>query len=283
MGQQLYPTNMPGPSMTAMTSAPQEQELLVYPEYLEALYRHQRSFLTFRDEEEAKQYGFIKWENISHCLEMSCRQGPYQGGGCLSIKTCTYCKIRADDRTYNPLMIPNLGDIENTRRALLELGEKQKDEPWVHSDRKATLQQMLHLIGNQGLLPTTRPYLKNHGYLHCPESMWALVKQTPNHYIFRTALVQVGGIVRLRYQVLYDPGNGRYKYMAEEVWKLDLRVWMGGGGTIPNEKSVGDVIEVASSVACLAPYFVSATSTITQDSLMEQLLQWSDDVTQNIL
>ena len=180
-------------------------------------------------------------------------------------------------------MMPHLGDIENVRRALLELAAKQRNEPWIQSERKSTLQQMLHLLGNQGLLPTTKDFLKTHGYLHCPESMWALVKATPNHYFFRTALVQIAGVRRLRYQVLHDPGNGRYKYMAEEVWKLDLRVWQGGQGSIPSDRSVGDVIEVASSVACLAPYFVSVTSNIKGDSLLEQWLEWSNDITANIL
>ena len=92
MGQQLYPDLMPGPLVPQpiMASAPQEQEPLELPDYLEMIYRHQRAFLTFNDEEEAKHYGFITWENLSHCLEMSCRKGPYKGGGCQSIQTCTY-------------------------------------------------------------------------------------------------------------------------------------------------------------------------------------------------
>ena len=52
---------------------------------------------------------------------------------------------------------------------------------------------------------------------------------------------------------------------------------------MPNERSVGDVIEVASSIACLAPYFVTVTKQIIPDSLLDHHLGWSADVASNIL
>ena len=182
-----------------------------------------------------------------------------------------------------PLLLINIEVLGVIRRALLDLPDQQQAEKWAVPDRQATLQNLLRLIGNDYLLPNTRPALKNWGWITVPETLWPRVKQTPNHYSFRTVFIQIGGNKKIRYQVHTDPGNSRYMYMAEEVWKLDLRVWKQGGGPGPNERNVGDVIEIACSVACLAPYFSSATSLIASDHLMGHFLAWSEDIATNIL
>ena len=135
-----------------------------------------------------------------------------------------------------------------------------------------------------------RPFAPEHppgpqglGYIIAPETSWPQAKQTPNHYSFRTVYIQIGVRRKLRYQVHTDPGNGRYMHMAEEVWKLDLRVWKRGTGSTPNERSVGDVAEMECSVACLAPYFSSTTTQIATDSMMGHWLGWSEDIVANIL
>ena len=135
---------------------------------------------------------------------------PHAGRGCGHVKLCTYCKLKADDRNDNPLLSFNIEDLGVIRRALLDLSAQQHAEKWAVPDRQATLQNLLQLIGNDYLLPNTRPALKNWGWITVPEILWPRVKQTPHHYSFRIVYIQIGGHKKIRYQVHTDPGNSRY-------------------------------------------------------------------------
>ena len=197
MGPYQSPSPPPGDrqhSQNPMANAPQEHapEHDALPDYLATTYRAQKTFLAFADEEEARRYGFLTWENLYNTLEFTCKPAPHDGGGCHHHKSCAYCKVKADDRSYNPLLLLNIEDLGIIRRALLDLTNQQTSENWAVPDRQATLQNLMRLIGNNYLLPSTRPFLKNWGYMIVPETMWPQVKQTPNRYNFRTAYALIG-------------------------------------------------------------------------------------------
>ena len=61
--------------------------------------------LVFKDMQEAQEMGFTPWEELVSILPKPC--GDPQGKHCFcrDIKACSLCKLKEDDRKYNPQLV----------------------------------------------------------------------------------------------------------------------------------------------------------------------------------
>ena len=61
--------------------------------------------LDFKDLQEAQEMGFIPWEDLAKVLIKCCGSPEGKHTLCRDTKVCALCKVKEDDRKYNPQLV----------------------------------------------------------------------------------------------------------------------------------------------------------------------------------
>ena len=190
------------------------------------------------------------------CYFTLVRPPPKWGGTlCGDHQACTSCKIRLDDVTTNPLL------RRSTVLAALPTGLR-------HFDRLAQAHSLLHPT----MVETTQAVLATPGSLPLPRALSELIKDwgylillgreaqellevyhVPiEHIVFRTVMVSISGRIALRYQILYDPGEPRLRWLPTSACALGCLSRI----TQPSRaKTVADLVELLMGVFCLSFFY----------------------------
>ena len=62
-------------------------------------HKHHRSFTDLQD---AQEMEFIQWEELAKVLPEICGKPEGSHSQCRNTKVCALCKVKEDDRNYNP-------------------------------------------------------------------------------------------------------------------------------------------------------------------------------------
>ena len=81
--------------------------------------------LVFKDLQEAQEMGFTPWEELSKILPKCCGDPQGKQNYCRDVKLCALCKVKEDDRKYNPQMVETFAwkPISQGVLALIKLQE----------------------------------------------------------------------------------------------------------------------------------------------------------------
>ena len=181
------------------------------------LYQLQATHMRFATEADARAARVLGWGDLQEVLGRTCKSPPVWGGtDCGAHRGCTSCKLLADDTVTNPLRsrpevlraFPSAlrlfdrlcAEHDLLRDNLLESAEAVLAAPGVLGPHRAGLE-----------LVKEWPYVT----LIAREALELLfVYHIPiEDIIFRTVMVNIDRRDALRFQILYEPGSMRLRYI----------------------------------------------------------------------
>ena len=227
-------------------------------------YRVQGTHMAFASEAEARSARIMDWGELNGVLRRTCQSPPAWGGDiCGQHQACTSCKLNIDDVMTNPL---------SSRAAVLAAlpkGLRQFDRAaQAHGLLRTTLVETAHavLTSPETIMPSRElaELIKGWGFiaLHSREAHELLrIYRIPLEcLVYRTVMPSISGKLTLRYQILFDPGAPRVRWLPTSACALGCL----SRSTQPSRaKTVSALIELLMGVYCLSFHF-PATLAYTQ-------------------
>jgi len=228
--------------------------------------------LVFKDMQETQEMGYTPWEELVNILPKPC--GDPQGKHCFcrDVKACSLCKLKEDDRKYNPQLVEAYAwkPISQGLHALIRL---QEECSWLVDSPTQTMQNLFNLSAEGRFSKADKATLQNWGYvLYRPEHAKA-IRSNPAEFAFVEHEALVQGTKTHLFCIQHDPGNARYAYMADDIWNITH-----AGYTRPNPVSIGNVIETLLSLWCLAPVFAQLVGKLDMELIKSHTRAWTEDI-----
>ena len=261
------------PLVSAGSAAPRAPPAMHHLEHLDMsepppwlpAYRVQGTHMEFASEAEALTARIMDWGELNGVLRSTCQSPPAWGGAtCGRHRGCTYCKLTMDDVMINPLSRPA------AVLAALSKGLRQFDRAaQAHGLLQTTLVETARevLTSTESIMPSRELFelIKGWGFiaLHSREAHELLrTYRIPLEcLIYRTVMPSIAGQVTLRYQILYDPGSPRVRWLPTSACALGCLNRL----TQPSRaKAVSAHLELLMGVYCLSFHF-PATLAYTQN------------------
>ena len=125
--------------------------------------------LAFKDLQEAQEMGFIPWEDLAKVLNKCCGSPEGKHALCRDTKVCALCKVKEDDRKYNPQLVEAFAWKPITQ-GVLALIKLQDEVNWLVDSPTETMQNLFNLSAEGRFSKSDKAALQNWGYvLYRPE------------------------------------------------------------------------------------------------------------------
>ena len=223
------------------------------------LYQRQATHLKYATESDARAARVLDWGDLQEVLHRTCKSPPVWGGDdCGSTRGCTSCKLKADDMVTNPLRSRPI-IMRLLPEALRRFDRLAQDHDQLQVTLLDTAKSVLSAPGALGFPRPQMELLQQWGYVTL------IVREALEHLfcyhipleeiVFRTVMINIAGRDALRYQILYDPGPSRLRFIPRSACALGCLV----SSSQPSKaRMVEDLLSVLMGVNSLCFYYPGA-------------------------